>query len=384
MRGLALGIALLLTVVSAASALLIVVPSPTQQTAFLAVAVAEKSYVVVLLAAVGAALAWLARDAAGPLWIGLAWMLAAVAATLSLVPPVQASRLAKRRGVELSWSRYLGSRFDVARARPDQTLVYAQPDGQALALDVYRPAGAPPHAVPAVIIVHGGGWSSGDKGEAPLTSAWLASRGFAVFDVQYRLAPQPSWRIPLADVKCAVAWVKRRSREAGVVVDPARITLLGRSAGGHLALLAGYTAADPELPPSCEGGDTSVAGVIALYAPTDLVWGYANPTNPRVYDSSGKLRTFLGGTPDTAPDAYQKASITNRVTAQAPRTLLVHGGHDQFVGKTHVDLLVPKLEAAGVGHDVLLVPYGHHGLDYVSGGLAGQLFEAAVLSFVQK
>lgn len=383
MRGLALGLALLLTVVAAAIALLIVVPSPNQQAALLAIAADEKGFVIVAVAVAGAALAWAGRDAAGPLWVGLAWMLAAVAVTLALLPPVQARRLANRRGVDLAWGRYLGAPFDIAPARPHQTVVYARPDGQPLALDVYRPQVAPTTPVPAVIVVHGGGWSAGDKGEAPLTSAWLASRGFAVFDVQYRLAPQPSWRLLVADVKCAITWVKGRSREAGVTVDPARVNVLGRSAGGHLALLAAYTAADPDLPASCEGGDPSVASVVALYAPTDLVWGYAHPTNPRVYDSSAKLRAFLGGTPETAADAYQKASITNRVTAAAPRTLLVHGGHDQFVGKAHAEMLAPRLQAAGVPHGLLIVPYGHHGFDYVFGGLAGQIFESELLRFLR-
>ena len=388
MRGLALGLSLLLTAAAAGTAVLIVVPSPAQWAAFLAIAADEKSYAIAAVAILGAFLAWLGRDAGGPAWIGLAWMLAAVAVTLSVLPPAQASRLASRRGVDLAWGRYLRARFDLAPARPHATVVHASPDGQPLAMDVYRPAAptggaAPAAGAPAVIVIHGGGWSSGDKGEAPLTSAWLAARGFAVFDIQYRRAPQPDWRASVADVKCAIAWVKRRAADAaGVVVDPARVTLLGRSAGGHLALLAGYTAGDPDLPASCETGDTSVAAVVALYAPTDLVWGYQHPSNPRVYDSSLKLRTFLGGTPTSVPDAYQRASITTRVTASSPRTFLVHGGHDQFIGKVHVDLLVARLRAAKVNHHVLVIPYAHHGFDYVFGGLAGQIFEAELMRFL--
>jgi acetyl esterase/lipase len=234
-----------------------------------------------------------------------------------------------------------------------------------------------------VIVIHGGGWSSGDKGETPLASEWLGRQGYAVFDIQYRLAPQPNWRTAVGDVKCAIGWVKTRAGETGVNVDPRRISLMGRSAGGHLALLAGYTADDPQLPPSCPTGDTHVESVISFYGPTDLVWGHAHPVNQRVYDSTRRLENFLGGSPATAADAYQKASVTNRVTARSPRTLLLHGGRDQFVSPTNLYLLAPRLKEAGVAHDLLVIPYGQHGFDYVVGGLGGQIAETAVLRFLE-
>jgi acetyl esterase/lipase len=237
--------------------------------------------------------------------------------------------------------------------------------------------------LPAVIVVHGGGWSTGDKGEAPMSSRWLSRQGFAVFDVQYRLQPQPNWKTATGDVKCAIGWVKDKAAQVGVNVNPARITLLGRSAGGHLALLAAYTAGDEQLPPSCPARDTRVSAVAGYYAPTDLVWGYGLPANPNVYDTSGRLRDFLGGTPETAPEAFRQASIVNRVTRQAPRTLMVHGGRDQFVSPQHIDRLRPFLQAAGVPFESLVIPYGQHGFDYIHGGLSGQLAEAALVRFLR-
>src|SRR6185369_6322798 len=168
-------------------------------------------------------------------------------------------------------------------------------------------------AGPAVIVIHGGGWSAGDKGEAPLASAWLASQGFTVFDIQYRLAPQPNWQTATGDVKCAIGWIKAHAGGPDFRVDPARVSLLGRSAGGHLALLAALGGGDANLLPSCSAGDTSVAAVAALYPATDLVWGYEHVANTLVYDAAQKIRDFLGGRPDTVPAAYRAASITNRV-----------------------------------------------------------------------
>jgi acetyl esterase/lipase len=402
MRRLAWVVSVILTLAAAAGAALIVAPSPSKTAAFLTIVLDEKSFLLVAAALLGAVLARIARGPAGsnPRGRGRGWvraqaLLALGTTGLAAVPPVQAARLAAREGVALDYRRYLSAAVDTGDAHPAQTVIYGSAGGQKLALDLYRPtgttgadttgpagAGAPgagAAAVPAVIVIHGGGWSTGDKGDAPLTSAWLAAHGYAVFDIQYRLNPPPTWRAAIGDVKCAIGWVKRHAREIGVNVDPERIALLGRSAGAHLALLVAYAPDDPKLPASCDAGDTRVAAVISFYGPTDLAWGYQHPSAERVYDSSARLERFLGGTPDTAPGPYLWASVTTHVTAAAPRTLLIHGGRDQFVFAGHSELLDERLGREGVAHRLLIIPYAQHGFDFVFGGLGGQIAESAML-----
>jgi acetyl esterase/lipase len=89
-----------------------------------------------------------------------------------------------------------------------------------------------------VIVVHGGGWRSGERSDFPSWNAWLADTGYVVFDIDYRLSPPPAWQDAPADVACAVGWVKENAARYGV--DPERVALMGRSAGGHLVLLAAY------------------------------------------------------------------------------------------------------------------------------------------------
>jgi acetyl esterase/lipase len=382
-QALARWLSILLTIAAAAGATLVLVPAPVKRVAFLAILVDEKTFVLM-----GAALlaALLARLAGSRPWIVAQALLALAILAVSLVPPVQAIRLAVRRHVALDFPRYFTAPIDDGAAHPSQTIVYANVEGQPLALDVYRPTAAAMPAgarVPAVIVVHGGGWSADDKGGAPRASAWLAAQGYAVFDIQYRIAPQPNWRTATGDVKCAIGWVKRHAHEAGVDVDPERVALLGRSAGGHLALLAAYAPDDPALPPSCEAGDTRVASVISFYGPTDLAWGYEHPTNPRVFDTPVRLGNFLGGTPSNMPERYALMSPTARVARGAPRTLLLHGGHDQFVSVAHVERLATRLRALEVPHEVLVIPYAQHAFDFISGGLGGQLAEHAMLTFLR-
>ncbi|GAC1608257.1 MAG: hypothetical protein NVS4B10_23510 [Myxococcales bacterium] len=182
-------------------------------------------------------------------------------------------------------------------------------------------------------------------------------------------------------MKCAVGWVKAHAAALGV--DPARIHLLGRSAGGHLALLAAYTPGDAVLAPSCAAPDTSVRAVVALYAPTDLAWGYAHPANLRVFDGPAVLRRFLGGTPEQVPEAYRLASPLLRAGPGSPPTLLVHGGRDQYVREENLELLSARLRELGVRTGALRIPYAQHGFDYVDGGLSGQLAEGELLRFLR-
>lgn len=375
MRSFARLLSIVLTLAAAAGAALILLPAPVQALAFLAIVVGEKTFVLVGAALLGAALA---RVSGTRWWIVLQRVLALATIVVAVIPPAQALRLAVGRHVALDFPRYLSAPVDTGAPHPSQTLDFATVDGRTLALDVYRPTPATGR-VPAVIVIHGGGWSADDKGGAPRTSAWLAAHGYAVFDIQYRTSPQPNWKTAIGDVKCAIGWVKHSAAKAGVTVDPARVALLGRSAGGHLALLAAYAPADPALPPSCAAGDTRVATVISYYGPTDLTWGYQHPGNPRVFDTPVRLGNFMGGSPAQEPERYRLMSPAVRVTASAPRTLLIHGGRDQFVAEAHVELLTSRLRALDVPYQTLIIPYAQHGFDFVSGGLSGQLAEQAVL-----
>jgi acetyl esterase/lipase len=304
---------------------------------------------------------------------------------VALVPLAQGLRLAGEQRVDLDFSRYLRAGIDTeGPVRGAKTVTYATVDGRALGLDVYAPRVVATQPTRAIVVAHGGGWSSGDKGDASLASQWLADHGFTVFDVEYRTAPQPNWKTATGEMKCAIGWIKQHALTPDWNIDPRKITLLGRSAGGHLALLAAYTPTDARLPASCDAGDTSVESVVAFYAPTDLVWGYAHPARERVYDSSERLRRFVGGPPESTGDLYRILSPTERVTAHSPRTLLIHGGRDQFIGRQHVDLLADKLQAAAVPYETLIIPYAQHGFDFVFGGLSGQIAEAVILRFLNK
>jgi acetyl esterase/lipase len=122
--------------------------------------------------------------------------------------------------------------------------------------------------------------------------------------------------------------------------------------------------------------------VVAFYAATDLTWLHAHPSNPRAADGPARIRDFVGGPPDSMGDLYRALSPAERVTASAPRTLLLHGGRDQFISGEQMSQLAAKLRAAGVHTDTLLLPWAQHAFDFVLGGFSGQITEAVLLRFL--
>ena len=377
-------------------ALLIILPAPSYNLWMAAVVASEWSVWLLLAGLISL------TCGACALLTGRRSASACAGVTLSLVtvvcagvPVVEAHRVAARRGVSLSWGRYfLGTEQAHALALIDvqRDVEFANPDGHPLRLDVYQPpssaqrgpatevASRPPS--PAVIVIHGGSWSGGAKSDFATYDRWLAAGGRVVFDVEYRLA-NGAQRFPaqVLDIKCAIAWVKGHA--AQYHVDPGRLALLGRSAGGQLALLAAYTANDPTLRPgSCDAQETSVRAVISFYGPTDLAWDYTHPGRPDVIDTTRVLENYLGGSPASAPQAYAAASPAGHVGAQSPPTLFLHGGHDQLVRAENVERIMPELAAVGVEVTYVYLPWGNHGFDYNFDGWGSQIAQAEIVKFL--
>jgi acetyl esterase/lipase len=250
-----------------------------------------------------------------------------------------------------------------------RTLVYAHRPTGPLRLDLYEPRG-PRRPAPAVLVIHGGAWRRGARDQLPELNRYLAARGYVVAAMEYRLAPVHRAPEQLRDVRDALAFL--RGRAAALGIDPARVVLLGRSAGGQLALLAGYTA----------GAAAPVRGVVALYAPTDLRYGYAHPSDPDVIDSRAVLEAYLGGSPVEAGAEYDAASPVSHVGPATPPTLLLHGQRDELVSRVQSERLTSRLAAAGRPHLLLRLPWATHGCDFNFAGPCGQLATFAVERFL--
>jgi acetyl esterase/lipase len=230
--------------------------------------------------------------------------------------------------------------------------------------DLYTPPGAGPF--PLVVVVHGGSWHAGEKGEVPHVSTALARLGAVVADVHYRLAPASPFPVPLADVKCAIGALRARPE-----VDSKRVHLLGRSAGGHLVLMAALTHGLPEFAPSCPVPDLPVRGVAAMYPTTDLVYGDASPPWPDPIDNRGAYLDLLGFAPSQDPERGAAASpVKYAARAGDLRVLLIHGEADRLVPVEHSARMVAALQSAGHAPELHRLPGVDHAFDHHPGGPA--------------
>lgn len=254
-----------------------------------------------------------------------------------------------------------------------ETFAVPRPDGAGvLPLDFYRAVGrqgGEGRGVPCIVVIHGGGWDGGDRKQLADANHRLAARGYAVAAISYRLAPQHPWPAAADDVVAAVAYLRARGAELGI--DPDRIVLFGRSAGGQLATAVGYRPGQP-----------FIRGVVAYYAPHDLNFAWRNTPEGGILDFFTLMRQYLGGSPEEAPRAYAEASAYDAVGPQTPPTLLVHGGKDSLVWFRQSERLAARLAEHGVPHTYLALPWAVHAFDFNPDGPGGQLADFALETFL--
>ncbi len=292
-----------------------------------------------------------------------AWQAAGVARGLPHALPAAWREAAPARA-PFAWGALFNGRAPAAR--PSETHEFAP----GLKLDFYRPDGRDEPA-PCVIVIHGGGWDSGDKTQLPGFNHWLAERGYAVAAISYRLAPAHPWPAQREDTLAAIAYLKRHAAVLGV--DASRLVLCGRSAGGQIATAVGYTAGDPAL-----------RGVIALYAPFDMRFVWSISRDDDALNSLKLMTQFLGGppTPERA-EVYETASAQANVrNGRTPPTLLVHGALDTLVWQRHSERLAARLAEEAVPHAYLALPWAVHALEFNPSGPSGQLTYHAIETFL--
>ncbi len=227
-------------------------------------------------------------------------------------------------------------------------MVYGEAAGETLRLDASVPAGAGPF--PMAILIHGGGWTGGDKAGdiAPLLEP-LTAAGFACFSINYRLAPQHRWPACRDDVLSAVRWAKAHAeRFRG---DGTRIALVGYSAGGHLACFA---ATAPE-------ADVRVQAVVGLAPLTD----FEQELPKRGHVLGRAQQGLLARGPELTPESLallRALSPINHVRAGLPPFLLVHGDADNSVPYAQSPAFQSKLREHGVRCELLTPPGAPHRL----------------------
>ena len=269
-----------------------------------------------------------------------------------------------------------------------------------LLCDVWQPAEHIKRSGLAFIYLHGSAWSVWDKNKGTRRFfCHLAAQGHVIMDVAYRLYPETDMRGMVEDALRAIAWMKANAKTYRI--NPNRIVIGGGSAGGHLALIAGYTAFNKDfLPEDLSPSNVSVKGIISLYGPTDLKAAYYHcrqdltdslPDGKQKKRDSGAmplwmqklmgenyhrlgldkeiepgmLTPMLGGNPTEKPEIYARFSPITYVNEDCPITLLIQGGHDILIPPEATNQLFSNLVAKKVPAILHVLPQTDHAFDLI-------------------
>lgn len=240
-------------------------------------------------------------------------------------------------------------------------LEYANVNGQSLELDLLLPDG--PGPFPVIVSIHGGSWTKGTRDDG---IAFLqVSRGYAVANIDYRLAPGSIYPAQIEDVKAAVRWL--RANAARFNLNPGAIGAMGYSAGGHLAALLGTTGDVEELEGTTHGNpgfSSRVQAVVDYFGPTDFLriaeqapaclLGDAN-------DPAAPPSVLIGCPIQECPEKAAAANPITYVTLDDAPFLILHGLSDCLVPWQQSQILHDALEANGLESELILAPGLGHG-----------------------
>jgi acetyl esterase/lipase len=238
------------------------------------------------------------------------------------------------------------------RVTVENDVVFGKGGGRDLKCNVYHP---PQQGMkrPAVLLIHGGGWTTGDRSQLHGYGILLGRIGYVCVATEYRLSGESKWPAQIHDVKACLRWMRDNSEKLGI--DPQKICVEGNSAGAHLALMVAGTPNEPEF--EGDGGHpgvpTDVAACVAIYGPS-LLYAKNQPL--------ARELEFLFGR-DADADVARKASPIEWATPKFPPTLLVTGNKDELVPVQSNFAMYQRLIEAGASAELHVYADAPHGFD---------------------
>ena len=223
-----------------------------------------------------------------------------------------------------------------------------------LAMDVARPKA--PGQYPGIVLIHGGGFSGGNReGYLPMALR-LAQHGYVAATVSYRLTPSFQFPVPLYDVKAAVRFLRANAARFGV--DKTHMAAIGVSAGATWSQMLAVTRNMPQFEGTgaARGESSSVDCAISFYGRSDMRRAYEGSRN-----AAEALPPLLGGDRMHALDAHFRASPLNWVTPDSAPILAIHGTRDRNVPFEQSVWLVERMRSAGVEAELETIAEAGHG-----------------------
>lgn len=331
-----------------------------------------------LLAASAAVGCWLLGRRRFTVVIGAAAVVTLVGAVTTTSAQLS---FAQSVGATVTWSDIF--RVGNPAAPADRVVRFARVDGQDLRASIWNPAGNTDNASrPAVLWVHGGGFTAGTRDEQASLARTLADRGYPVVSIDYRLNARDMWSAETGDAVCGLSWMHDHAAALGI--NPDRITIVGGSAGGSLALNVAYGLREHSIHSSC--GDTlpsAPKAVAAFYPDADIAGVYRDNGLMPVSDYAATItKEYLGGAPADVPEHLAYADPAHKIQAGLQPTLLVNGGNDLLIRAARTHAFADRLTAEGNDVTFHEVPYSAHAYDGDPHTIGASTTRALLLTFL--
>jgi pectinesterase len=244
-----------------------------------------------------------------------------------------------------------------ANVRSKMNVTYCTlPNGRALKLDVFYPKAKRKQQFPAVLVIHGGGWRSGDRSQHVPLAQQLAGKGYVAITAEYRLSTEAIYPAAVQDLKTAIRWIRANARS--YPIDTTRIAVWGFSAGGQLATLIGTTNGDKQF--DAGGCYSTHSSAVQAIVDADGTLAFIHPESGEGNDSKGpSAATYWFGVSKTErPDLWNQAGALNHVTPQTPPILFLNSSVDRMhAGR---DDMRKQLDSYGIYSEVHSFPDTPH------------------------
>lgn len=226
---------------------------------------------------------------------------------------------------------------------------YCKVGGRPLALDVFYPKQQYYKGkLPVVVMIHGGGWRSGDRSMHVPMAKKLAAKGYVVVTAEYRLSTEAVYPAAVNDIKSAIKYI--RANAGTYHADGNKVAVWGYSAGGQLAALVGTTNNNPLY--KGDGCNDHYPDAVQAIIDVDGILAFVHPESGEGDDSKKtSAATYWFGAGKTArPDLWQQASALNHVDKKTPPILFINSS----VGRMHAgrDDMIKKQDSLHIYHEV--------------------------------
>lgn len=255
------------------------------------------------------------------------------------------------------WVDYASGEYDIL-----PNITYSVASNSELKLDLYLPKGRTT-PVPTLILFHGGGWVAGQKERNVFQLLPYLSLGWAVVNVEYRIARNAPAPAAVEDCRCALRWVVSNAKQYNF--DASKIVVTGGSAGGHLSLITGMLSAPSVFDRQCPTNDSvrwnsasepemKVAAIVNWFGITDVAELLDGP-NAKHY----AVEWF--GSISSRKELAQQLSPITYVRAGLPPVITIHGDEDNIVPYAQAVRLHAALEKAKVPNQLITIRGAKHG-----------------------